>query len=138
MSTHLRISAAALIAGCVLAGCSNTTSGTAMMPTQSKMTDAPRSTIPRATIPRTTSKAPSSAPRTPGAQPPGDALTMTCKDYLTLDPDAQTAVVEEVLAQEGSVLGPQNTDLAKTLADAVCQLLPTSTVSEILLGAPPG
>jgi hypothetical protein len=46
-------------------------------------------------------------------------------------------VIEEILAQEGSVLGPQNTEIAKTLADAVCQFLPTGTVSEILLGDGP-
>jgi hypothetical protein len=62
---------------------------------------------------------------------------MTCKDYLDLDPNTQTAVIDEILNQEGSVLGPQNTEIAKTLADAVCQFLPTSTVSEILLGGSP-
>jgi hypothetical protein len=62
---------------------------------------------------------------------------MTCEQYIDLDPDTQTAVIEEILAQEGSVLGPQNTEIAKTLADAVCQFLPTSTVSEILLGGGP-
>ena len=63
---------------------------------------------------------------------------MTCKQYIDLnDEDTQSAVIEEILKQEGSVLGPQQTEIAKTLADAVCQFLPTSTVSEILLGGGP-
>jgi hypothetical protein len=62
---------------------------------------------------------------------------MTCKEYIDLDPDTQTAVVEDILAQEGSVFGPENTEIAKTLADAVCQFMPTGTVSEILLGGSP-
>ena len=35
------------------------------------------------------------------------------------------------------MLGPGDTEIAKTLADAVCTFLPTSTVSEILLGETP-
>jgi hypothetical protein len=34
-------------------------------------------------------------------------------------------------------MGPQQAEIAKTLADAVCQFLPTSTLSEILLGGTP-
>jgi len=63
---------------------------------------------------------------------------MTCKEYIDLkDEDTRSAVIEKILGQEGSVLGPQQTEIAKTLADAVCQFLPTSTVSEILLGGGP-
>jgi hypothetical protein len=62
---------------------------------------------------------------------------MTCSEYVDLDPDTQTAVIAEILTQEGSVMGPQQAEIAKTLADAVCQFLPTSTLSEILLGGTP-
>jgi uncharacterized protein YheU (UPF0270 family) len=62
---------------------------------------------------------------------------MTCEEYNGLDPDTQTAVIEEIVAQEGSVIGSQNTEIAKTLADAMCQFMPTSTVNELLGGSPP-
>ena len=55
---------------------------------------------------------------------PSDSLTMTCEQYSDLDADTQLAVIDAILAQEGSVLGPQNAEIAKTLADAVCQFLP--------------
>jgi hypothetical protein len=62
---------------------------------------------------------------------------MTCSEYSDLDEDTQLAVIDAILAQEGSVLGPQNAEIAKTLADAVCQFLPDGTVSEILMGGGP-
>jgi hypothetical protein len=62
---------------------------------------------------------------------------MTCEEYVGLDPDTQTAVIEEILNQGGPVMGPQSAEIAKTLADAVCQFLPSSTLSEILLGGSP-
>jgi CheY-specific phosphatase CheX len=62
---------------------------------------------------------------------------MTCEEYNGLDSDTQTAVIEEIVAQEGSVISPQNTEIAKTLADAMCQFMPTNTVNELLLGGSP-
>jgi hypothetical protein len=62
---------------------------------------------------------------------------MTCKEYSGLDEDTQQAVIDEILGQEGSVLGPENAELAKTLADATCGFLPDAVLSEILFGGPP-
>jgi hypothetical protein len=62
---------------------------------------------------------------------------MTCKEYNGLDADTQLAVVQEIVSQEGSVIGQQNIEIAKTLADAMCQFIPDSTVSELLLGGSP-
>jgi hypothetical protein len=62
---------------------------------------------------------------------------MKCKEYNGLDADTQLAVIEEIVSQEGSVIGQQNTEIAKTLADAMCQFIPDSTVSELLLGGSP-
>jgi hypothetical protein len=62
---------------------------------------------------------------------------MTCEEYNDLDPDTQTAVIAEIVAQDGSVIGSQNTEIAKTLADAMCQFMPTETVNNLLLGGSP-
>ena len=56
---------------------------------------------------------------------------------MALDPDTQTAIVEEILTDEASVLGPGDAEIAKTLADAVCTFLPDSLVSDILTGGGP-
>lgn len=135
MSAHVRTAAAALITVGLLAGCSQTTTGTVAMTTEpgpsttrsSKPTPTP--TSPRSSTP--------SKPSTPGAPAPDDALTMTCKEYSGLDEDTQQAVIDEILGQEGSVLGPENAELAKTLADATCGFLPDAVLSEILFGGPP-
>ena len=77
-----------------------------------------------------------SSPR-PNVPPPANSLTMTCKEYIDLgDVDTQSAVIEEILKQEGSVLGPQQTEIAKTLADAVCQFLPTAPSARSSSGRP--
>ena len=59
---------------------------------------------------------------------------MTCEQYNELDEDTQLAVIEAITSEEGSVFGGEGAEIAKTLADAMCQLLPSSTVSELLLG----
>lgn len=94
----------------------------------------------RASTPsRTTTSAPrTSTPRTSSqAPPPGDAADVTCQQYETLDTEDQTAVIEEILSDENSVLGPGDAEIAKTLADAVCTFLPDSKVSDILVGETP-
>jgi hypothetical protein len=73
---------------------------------------------------------------TEAGPPSADALTITCEEYLDLDAAEQKAIVGEILAQPGSVLLPGNSEATKTLADAVCQFLPKSTVKEILVGGP--
>jgi hypothetical protein len=132
MNAYVRTAAAALITVGVLAGCSQTTTGTVAMTTE------PGPTTMRSSKPTPTPESPtSSRPSTPGAPAPDDALTMTCKEYSGLDEDTQQAVIDEILGQEGSVLGPENAELAKTLADATCGFLPDAVLSEILFGGSP-
>jgi hypothetical protein len=131
MRTHVWTVAAAVLVIAGVAGCSNMTTGTVAMTTESGPTTR-RPTAP--TTPRTTSRSP--APRTSSdVPPPSDALTISCKDYLRLDVATQTAIIAEILRQEGSVLNGSS-DIAKQLADAVCQFIPSSTVHEILVGGP--
>lgn len=133
MRTRLVVVGAALAVAGVVAGCDRTTSGTVAMTTEpGPSTRISTSAQPTTSTPRT------STPRTsaPGP-PPGDALAVTCGDYIELDPADQEAVIEEILKDRASVLGPGDAEIAKTLADAVCTFLPDSTVSEILLGETP-
>ncbi|WP_245234090.1 hypothetical protein [Mycobacterium sp. PS03-16] len=69
----------------------------------------------------------------PGPPVP-DAQTITCAEYIDLDEDAQLAVVGELTGDGGGSLGSQGTVVAKTLADAICEYLPTARLSEILIG----
>ena len=123
-----RVAAGVVLAG-ALAGCGHTVTGTVAMTTEPGATT--RTTSKPSTSPRT------SSPRTSTPATPGDAQSVTCSQYNDLDDADKTAVIDEILATEGSMLGPENTDIAKTLADAVCQFLPNGKVSEILLGSPP-
>lgn len=139
-SVAVAAGAALMLAG-LIAGCSRTVEGTAMRAGSPDATAETRIPTPstRSSTPRTTPRtSPGATPtRTPGAQPPGDALSTTCEEYNDLDAAGQDAVIEAILNQEGSVLGPENVDIAKGLTDAACQFLPKVTVSEILLGTPP-
>ncbi len=126
------VGAALVLAGTV-AGCDRTTSGTVAMTTEPgsstriSTSSRPTTPTPRTSTPRTSSQAP----------PPGDALGVTCADYVGLAPADQEAVIEEILKDQSSVLSPGDAEIAKTLADAVCTFLPESRVSEILLGETP-
>jgi hypothetical protein len=132
MNAYVRTAAVALITVGVFAGCSKTTTGTVAMTTE------PGPTTMRSSKPTPTPDSPtSSAPSTPGAPAPDDAMTMTCKEYSDLDKDTQQAVIDEIIGQEGSMIGPENAELAKTLADATCGFLPDAVLSEILFGGPP-
>ena len=136
MSAHARTAAAALIAVGLLAGCSQTTTGTVASTTEPGPTTT-RSTTPKTSPPSSSLARPSSpAPSTPGAPAPADSLTMTCKEYSGLDAATQQAVIGAILSQKGSVLGPDNSELAKTLADATCGFLPDAVLSEVLFGRP--
>jgi|GEM_PF-1215762 hypothetical protein len=133
MRTHVRTAAAAVILIAAITGCSHMTTGTATMRPQ-PVPETRRATPP--TIPRTTSARPT-APRPSSDVPaPSNSLTMSCADYLDLDQATRTAVIGEILKQHGSGPGNDEADITKTLADAVCQFLPNSTVSEILVGGP--
>jgi hypothetical protein len=133
MRTRVLVAAATLVVAGALSGCDRTTTGTVAMTTQAgPSTRTSTSSRPSTSAPRT------SSPRTPSqAPPPGDAASVTCADYVDLDDDAKTALIEEILTDETSVLGPDDAEIAKTLADAVCTFLPDSTVAEILLGETP-
>ena len=132
MSAHVRTTAAVLILVGVLAGCSRTTTGEVAMTTERGLTTSAR------TSPQTTPRIPStrtpSTPRTPNPNAPANSLTMSCEEYNDLDEDTQRAVVDEIISQEDSVFDPQVAEVAKTLADAMCQFLPTSKVSDVLFG----
>ena len=65
-----------------------------------------------------------------------DTVTKKDKSPVTVGDYSAQAVVNAILEQEQSILTPDNIDVAKTLADAVCQFLADSTVSEVLLGGP--
>jgi hypothetical protein len=132
MRTRVLVAAALFVVATAVAGCGRTTEGTVAMTTEAgpplrSSTSRPTPSSPRTTLPRTSSPAP----------PPGDALALTCKQYVGLDEASRTAVVQEILKDETSVLSPGDADIAKTLADAVCTFLPDSTVAEILLGETP-
>ena len=77
------------------------------------------------------------AQTTEPAPPVPDALSVTCQQYGDLDEAAQQDVIEEILAQDDNPLGRQGEEIAKTLAETVCQFLPDATVNEVLLGDTP-
>lgn len=137
MWARVFVAAAAIAVAGSIAGCSQTVPGTVAMTTEPGFsnrttTSSPRTTSPRTSTPRT------STPRTPSDNPPpSDVAAVTCKEYLTFDPDTQTSVVEEILTDQASVLGPGDAEIAKTLVDAVCTFLPNGRVSEILTGGGP-
>ena len=142
MKTHVRVTAAALILTGLATGCSRTTEGTVAMTTEPG--------------PRTTSR-PSSSPTIPGlpniqipnipipgipgsdipdVPPPPNATTMTCEEYTGLDEATQKAVIRAILAGENN--SNQGEELtAMIMAGAMCQFMPSLTVSEVVSGSPP-
>ena len=135
MWTRLLVAAVAVTAAGALAACDRTTPGTVAMTTEPGYTTQSR-TPSRPTTSPDIPGIPS--PRTPSDTPPsGDALDVTCQQYIGLDEASRTALIEEILSDEASVLPPDEAEIGKTLADAVCTFLPTSKVSEILLGETP-
>ncbi|MGU3503084.1 hypothetical protein [Mycobacterium sp. C31M] len=141
-----RTAVAGLVLLGVLTGCARSTDGTVAMTTEPgpPLTSTTSSRppvipglpeipgLPDITIPGF----PTQGSDIPDVPPPPDALTMTCSDYNQLDEATQKAVVNAILKGEQSILGPDNIEIAKSLADAVCQFLTDSTVSEVLLGGP--
>jgi hypothetical protein len=134
------VAGASILLAAGITACERTTPGTVAMTTE------PGASL--STSQRTTSR-PSfpglpgipGLPSTPGTSsnvpPPANSLTMKCKEYNGLDADTQLAVIQQIVSQQGSVIGRQNIEIAKTLADAMCQFIPDSTVSELLLGGSP-
>lgn len=126
------VAAAALIAS-GLVGCSRTVEG---MATTAGTPDSTAET--RIAPPSTRSSAPRSTPsRTPSAGPPGDVMTMTCADYNDLAVADKQAAIEEIIAQGGSSAPPDAVDVAKGLADIMCQFMPDQVLSDVLLGLSP-
>jgi hypothetical protein len=146
MRTRVLVAGASILLAAGITACERTTPGTVAMTTEP---GASLSTSPRSTSRPTLPSFPGlpgipgipgipSTPRTSSnVPPPSNSLTMKCKEYNGLDADTQLAVVQEIVSQEGSVIGQQNIEIAKTLADAMCQFIPDSTVSQLLLGGPP-
>jgi hypothetical protein len=63
-----------------------------------------------------------------------DATTVTCREYSGLEEDAQLAIIGELMKGTSGGTGEQRTKVAKTLADAICEVLPTAKLSDILVG----
>jgi hypothetical protein len=62
---------------------------------------------------------------------------MTCHEYNGLDDATRLAVLRAILTDKNSMFPKGQEDMVKTIADAMCQFLPDSTVSELLAGSPP-
>jgi hypothetical protein len=69
----------------------------------------------------------------PGPPVP-DAATITCRQYTNLEDQAKVAVIEQLIAKGDNQAGDRGTVVAKTLADAICQYLPSARLSQILMG----
>ncbi|MCV7238922.1 hypothetical protein A5765_03680 [Mycolicibacterium celeriflavum] len=144
MRTHVRVAAAMLVFVGVTTACQRTTEGSVAMTTEPG--------------PPLTSPAPTAMPSIPGlpdfeipglplptrdtdvpvVPPPPNAVSMTCEEFNGLDEATQLAVIRAILEQENNPLGPNGEGIGQMLAEAACQFLPSATVSEILLGKPPG
>ena len=146
MRTRVLVAGASILLAAGITACERTTPGTVAMTTEpgASLSTSTRTTS-RPTLP-TFPGLPGipgipglpSTPRTSSnVPPPSNSLTMKCKEYNGLDADTQLAVVQQIVSQQGSVIGQQNIEIAKTLADAMCQFIPDSTVSELLLGGSP-
>lgn len=140
---------AGLIALGLLTGCGRSTDGTVAMTTEPgpPLSSEPTTTgdrgipglpqipgLPEITIPNF--PMPGQESDVPDVPAPPDALTMRCSDFNKLDAATRKAVVNAILEGEDSILGPENVDIARSLAEAVCQFMTDSTVSEVLLGGP--
>ncbi|MBB5166691.1 hypothetical protein [Mycobacterium sp. AZCC_0083] len=143
MRTRVLVAGASILLAAAITACERTTPGTVAMTTEpgASLSTSPRSTS-RPTLPSFPGLPgipglPSTPHTSSNVPPPSNSLTMKCKEYNGLDADTQLAVVQQIVSQQGSVIGQQNIEIAKTLADAMCQFIPDSTVSQLLLGGPP-
>lgn len=134
MRTNLRVMAAAVIFVGLASGCERTTAGNVAMTTQPGTST---STRPSTTILRPTPSAPSRTSSIPEVPAPPNATTMTCHEYNGLDDATRLAVLRAILTDKNSMFPKGQEDMVKTIADAMCQFLPDSTVSELLAGSPP-
>ncbi len=135
MSTHIRVIAAALMILGLVSGCDRTTPGTVAMTTEpgpplASPTPDPGFRIPGLPLPTRNTD----IPEVPA---PPNALTMKCGEFSDLDEANKLAVIRAILAQENSMLGPENEQIAQILAESACQFLSDATVSEVLMGERP-
>lgn len=149
MKTHVRVAAAAAIGlGVVLGlttGCQRTTEGVVAQTTEPgpPLTSSPTTGrrapgfpgMPDIQLPNI--PVPTRDTDVPEVPAPANALEMTCEEFSELDEATRVAVVREILAQEGNPLGPDGEFVGQILADAACQFLPSTTVSEVLMGVSP-
>ena len=143
MKTRVLVAGASILLAAGITACERTTPGTVAMTTEP---GASLSTPQRTTSLPTLPSFPGlpgipghpSTPRTSSnVPPPPNSLTMKCEEYNGLDADTQLSVIQKIVSQDGSVIGQQNIEIAKTLADAMCQFIPSSTVNDLLLGGSP-
>ncbi|KAA0085498.1 hypothetical protein CIW52_06225 [Mycolicibacterium sp. P9-64] len=142
MRTRVLVAWASIALAAGITACERTTPGTVAMTTEPGASLSTSRTTSRPTMP-TLPGIPGipglpSTPRTSSnVPPPPNSLTMKCEEYNKLDADTQLAVIQKIVSQDGSVIGQQNIEIAKTLADAMCQFIPSSTVNDLLLGGSP-
>lgn len=139
MRTRVLVAGASILLAAGITACERTTPGTVAMTTEPGASlSTPRSTS-RPTMPSLPGipGLPSTPRTSSNVPPPSNSLTMKCEEYNGLDADTQLAVIQKIVSQDGSVIGQQNVEIAKTLADAMCQFIPSSTVNELLLGGSP-
>lgn len=131
MRIRVLVAVAALLATGAVAGCGRTIPGTVAMTTEPGF--SPRSSAPSTSGPST------SKPRSsPGVPAPSNSLTMTCEEFSALDPDTQSAVINEILGDLGPMIGDEDGQRMRMAADALCQFMPGDVVlSEILMGGSP-
>lgn len=121
------VRAVAAVVMCLgLAACVKTTEGSVAMTTE-----------PGGPITTTTTSTPTPTTTTSEVPAPPGALTMTCAEFVKLDPDERLAVVREILSEENSAFGPLGDEFSETMANTMCEYMPERTVREILTGTPP-
>lgn len=59
---------------------------------------------------------------------------MKCAEFNELDLPTRLAVVRVILARDVNAQGPENEQVAMTLAESVCRFFGDAAVIEILLG----
>ncbi|MGE2731871.1 hypothetical protein ACQI4F_20585 [Mycolicibacterium vaccae] len=151
MTTHARVTAATLIGLTVALGlttaCTRTTEGAVAQTTQpgAPLTSVPDPSSPQMpsipglpdfTIPNV--PLPTGGTEVPDVPAPANALDMTCAEFIELDEATKRAVVRAIIAENGTLFGSEGSFIEQVLADAGCQLMPTSKVSDVLVGSLPG
>ncbi|MEV3905361.1 MULTISPECIES: hypothetical protein [unclassified Mycobacterium] len=146
MKTRMRVAATTLIAAGVLAGCSNTTTGTVAQTTEPgpplsspASPDSPTAMPGIPGLPQIPGMPDFKIPGLPGSTPvpevpaPPNATTMTCSEYQGLDEATRLAVIKAILSEQAGG-GIDEPWVAQIMADAMCQILPSSPVRDAVMG----